>query len=291
MATFSDVLRRLYSDLITRRSRVRVAQATEPSLACDPVFVIGIYRSGTTLLRYVLDSHSSLACPPESAFLAHLDRMANDERSRAGFESLGFDDDHVMSRMRAFAAYFFEGYAGSHGKPRWVDKSPNYVDHLEFIESIFPTSKMLMIYRHPLDQVDSAAKRGTIRYNELAPYVGEKEDEDSRIIHCRYWAAKAANMLAFEESDFPTHRLRYEDMCTDPEGVFRPIFDFLDEPWEDSVLEFYDSDHDKGNEDGRASATRGFVVSKSNYNSWPEDLKTQCWEIVEPVASRLGYEL
>lgn len=292
MATFKEALRRVYSDLVWRRAKVRITPAVEPTLAADPIFVIGMYRSGTTLLRYVLDSHSNLACPPESAFISQLDEMYNDERSIEGFTSLGFDQEHVLLRQRTFAAYFFEAYAKSHGKARWVDKSPIYVEHIDFIKKLFPTGRFLVLYRHPLDQVDSAVKRGTISAKELAPFVEAGKDEDARIVHARYWANKAEEIGAFMAvEDYPCHPFLYEEMCAEPVRVLKEVFQFIDEPWEDSVLDFNKKEHDKGNEDGRVSATQEFSVSKDNYKDWPEELQQQCWGIVEAAASPLGYKL
>ncbi|NIP95497.1 MAG: sulfotransferase domain-containing protein, partial [Akkermansiaceae bacterium] len=88
----------------------------------------------------------------------------------------------------------------------------------------------------------------------------------------------------------PTHRIRYEDLCANPEPILKETFQFLEEPWEEEVLKFYDTDHDKGNEDGRVSATRGFTVSQGNYRSWPDEVRTDAWSIVAPVAEALSYQ-
>ena len=290
MATFKEALRRVYSDFVDRRSRVRVVEAAEPSLACDPIFVMGMYRSGTTLLRYIVDSHSKIACPPESEFISHLDAMLDDERSVAGFGSLGFDEEHVVTRMRGFAAYFFEAYAASRGRERWADKSPRYVNHLDFVHRLFPTAKMLMIYRHPLDQVFSALKKNTVPADQLAPF--ERDGEEPEMTNSRYWSAKASDQLAFSEREPSScYRIIYEEMCDRPVEILKPAFEFLGEAWEDNVLSFYEADHDRGFEDGRAGATRGFSVSKGTYKVWSEDLQRRCWEVVEPVATSLGYTL
>ena len=284
-------MKRLYSDLIRRRARVRISPAVEPEFTCKPIFVVGMYRSGTTLLRYILDAHSRLACPPESAFLRHLDVMSSDDRSRCGLDSLGFDENHVLARTRPFAAYFFESYAASRGKPRWVDKSPIYVDHLPFLRKLFPSAQMLIIFRHPLDQIDSAWQRGTIRKEELAPYRLNPYD-DPRLVHARYWADKAQRIESFRARESnKSLMIRYEELCANAESVLRPVFSFLGEEWEDDVLRFYDFNHDRGNEDGRVNATRGFLQNSHNYMSWPGEAQEACWEIVAPVASRLGYEL
>ena len=82
MASLKEALRRMYHELVHRRSRVRISTPADTSgQGPPPIFVLGVYGSGTTLLRYVLDSHSRICCPPESDFLSPLARLAADERS------------------------------------------------------------------------------------------------------------------------------------------------------------------------------------------------------------------
>ncbi len=290
MATLQQTLRRVYSDIVRRRAHVRVTPSVEPTLTAVPIFVTGVYRSGTTLLRYVLDTHSSIACPPESEFLTHLDRMIEHARSREGLLSLGFDDEHVIGRMRSFAAYFFEGYARSRSKARWADKTPRYVDHLDFLVRLFPTAQFVMIHRHPLDQVASAVRRSTIPPEDLAAAAPAGADEFVAASH--YWADKTAGLVDFaQRRPAACHSVRYEDLCADPEGVLRAVFEFLEEPWEPEVLRFYAADHDVGREDGRVGATRSFEARSGRYRPWPAARQQECWEIVAPVAEPLGYRL
>ena len=79
--------------------------------------MLGANRSGTTLLRLVLDSHSRIACPPESYFIRSLGHLLDDEKAMEGLLAMGFDEQHVVERLRETASYFLEMYAASHGKP------------------------------------------------------------------------------------------------------------------------------------------------------------------------------
>jgi hypothetical protein len=54
-----------------------------------PAFIVGCYRSGTTLLRYILDAHPRLACPPESKFIPGLQWVLDYPEARAGLDRLG----------------------------------------------------------------------------------------------------------------------------------------------------------------------------------------------------------
>lgn len=290
MASKSETIRRLYGDLVKRRARVRVSPAVEPQLTAEPIFLTGIYRSGTTLLRYVIDSHSSIACPPESDFMAHLDALWSDERSREGLAGLGFDREHVHQQLRRFAGYFFEGYAHSKGKPRWADKSPRYVDHLPFLAELFPEARFIILHRHPLDQIHSATRGGSTFPAALVEWAGTA-DGDPRISAAGYWSEKTRNILTFVDTHPErTFTLRYEEMCESPETTLPALFEYVGEPWEPGVLEFYRFEHDRGMEDGRAAATRGFALSTGKWQAWDPAIVDECREIVGTEMRHLGYE-
>ncbi len=255
----------------------------------DPIFVIGLFRSGTTLMRYILDSHTRIACPPETRFMVQLAEMIDNKRTLAGMESMGFDRAHVGQQLRSTICYFMENYAQSKQKPRWADKTPEYVGILPFLQEIFPTARFIMLYRHPLDQVHSNVKSGL----GIADRIGEfMEPGDSNYVAgAKYWAEQSARMLEFERS-FPsiTHRIRYEDMCDHPEQFLKPMFDFLGEKWEPSVLEFYKFEHDYGAEDGKVGSSRGISRSSHDPSKWESRDLADCHGIVSAVAATLEYE-
>jgi hypothetical protein len=203
---------------------------------------------------------------------------------------MGFGEQHVIGKIRELCVYFFGNYAASHGKPRWADKTPRYVDYLDFLLRLFPEGQFIIIYRHGLDQSHSYTRGGTFMRDTLNDYC--HEGEDLRVGGARYWRDKTKNLLEFQEQH--PHKcisVLYEDLCDDPEGYVKTILNFINEPWEPEVLEFWRFDHDKGREDGRTMATREISVSKGHYHEWPPCLVEQCREIAEPVLSRLGYKV
>ncbi|MGH7493285.1 MAG: sulfotransferase family protein [bacterium] len=268
----------------------RVFVAPPPKVRMEPpIFIIGVHRSGTTLLRLVLDSHSRIAVPRESVFLLPLSEVLKEEAAWQGWAGLGFEAEHVFNKLREFSDYFFDAYAMARGKPRWADKSPQYVDCLDFIEKLYgPACKYLFIYRHGLDVANSIAPRQNIKlarpHKEACgdPYVGA----------ARYWAVQCQKMLAF--ASVRRERVlgfKYEDFVQSPEQVGRQICSFLNESWEPHVLEFYKHEHDIGGlEDPIASASNSFQPSMKNYLKLPtatlEAMKREAGEMLE----RLGYQ-
>ena len=292
VATLVEALRRVYHEMVLRRARVRIVAPVQVTMTEPPIFVIGVYRSGTTLLRYILDSHSRISCSPETDFLAPLSQLLDDYGEGRMFSSrlldMGFDRDHVIRKLREFALFFYGNYAASANKARWADKSPSYVDYLGFINTLFPEAQFVMIYRHGFDQAHSYTRGGTLMRDTLGAYC--RTGEDLRLGALRYWRAKVAVTMAFEET-YPERcfRIHYEALCADPEGHLRSLFAFLNELWEPAVMEYYRFPHDKGAEDGRTAATRGFAPSLGHYKRWSQDLLESGHQIAGETLHRLGY--
>lgn len=288
MYRYKELLRRFYHDLVLRRSTVRVIPSLDEFVSVEPIFLIGTYRSGTTLLRYIIDSHSNISCPPESNFISPLSQLLTDPTYQRSLERMGFDKEHVTSKIRELCNYFFCNYASSFGKQRWADKTPLYIRHLQFLRFLYPESRFIMIYRNPLDQVHSYTRGGTYCPEPLLNYM--QKNEDLRIAAVQFWNEQIDIMLDFEET-YPLQcfRIRYEDLCIDPENLLKSLFYFVGEPWESQVLRFYDFPHDKGNEDGRIIGTRSISISYGHYLSWPNELKQECLSISKQNLKNLKY--
>ncbi len=288
MPGITQILRRFYSDLIKGRTRVAVHSSGEPELGEDPIFIIGLFRSGTTLLRYLVDSHSRIACPPETRFMQHLAGIIESERTLGGLQAMGFDREHTCQRLRQTISYFMENYASSKGKPRWADKTPEYVSSVASLQEIYPTAKFVMLYRNPLDQIRSNIKSGL----GLADRIGDFAEDNEYLAAANYWSAQSQVMIDFENK-YPeqTHRVKYEDLCENPEAILTSMLGFLGESWESEMLEYYKFEHDYGAEDGKVGSSRKIARSTHDYSTWdPENLRLSV-EKTSVVGSVLGYDL
>ena len=132
-------------------------------------FVVGLTRSGTTLLRMMLDAHPLLTIPPETHFLPDLIKAARAERGTEGmleaitsnrtWGDFGIGEEEMRERLAAVESgdgagavrAFFAAYADKQGKPRWGDKTPAYMLAVQRIGRTLPESRFVHLIRDGRD--------------------------------------------------------------------------------------------------------------------------------------------
>lgn len=254
----------------------------------EPIFILGCQRSGTTILRRVLDSHSRIACPAESSFLVQFARVFEIERSQQGLLNMGFSKDDVLKRMRVFISGFFEDYARSKGKSRWADKTPHYMNHVVTIDKIFRGElKYIGIVRHGLDVAYSLKD---FDWGVLVPYM--KDGTSKLLAAIRFWSHQNQKLLDFKnEAGDRLQVIKYEELTAKPREVLQGVFNFIDEAWEEEVLNFNQFEHDAGFEDPKADEFESIVVNSNKYVNWPLKLQVELYEESREMFQKLGYSL
>lgn len=213
----------------------------QPTLITDtvcqsPVFVLTTGRSGSTLLRYILDSHPELACPPETNFSLACKDLVNTWRVLA--DATPDSDDppansgNILAATRAAIDSAFGHYLQSTGKSRWCDKSPQSCWETDLLVRLYPEAKFLCLYRHCMDVIVSAVEERPWGFGqrpglELERFVAQYPSNSVAAVGA-LWLAHVGKMLKFEK-DHPErcHRIRYEDLVTAPEETTASIFSFL----------------------------------------------------------------
>lgn len=284
-----EKLRRIYGELVRGRTRLEIVTAAIDPADTPPRFLLGPYRSGTTLVRYCLDSHPNLAVPPETDFMAPLLDVLDDPQSVSGFSGLGIGTDDVERRLAHFMRAFHDTYAAArHAKSGWLDKSPHYAENPEQIASAFPDASFVVLHRHPLDQIDSFTRGGTFAHRALGQI-----DTGAPLIEAaaQYWVRVVAGLRNFaSHHSEATLTVRYEDLCESPRETLERILEHLSLPWSDNVLNYHQHDHDLGREGGRVAGTVGFDISTGRYNTWPTDWLETAWSLTRDTATALGYD-
>jgi hypothetical protein len=197
--------------------------------AAPPIFVIGSPRSGTTLLRLMLDSHPRISCGEETHFLRDLEAIVG--RNWDLVATYGLGREWWLGRIRDLYADFQGEVLSRSGKTRWAEKDPTYTLHLAFIEELFPDAVYVHLLRDGHDVVASFRDRWGYRSAARA----------ARTEWARY--VRAARKL---QARLPAERfleLRYEALVAEPAAQGQRLFGFLGEDWDPDVLEFDPTAH------------------------------------------------
>jgi hypothetical protein len=220
---------------------------TEP-----PLFVLGVRRSGTTLLRVMLDRHSQLAVPDESYFIPQLadrqpdrisvDRFIDDARRLKTLVEWKIPLEEARTRLepgmplgRAIGVVY-EVYAERHGKSRWGDKTPMYMQHLRLLEKLFPDARYVHLIRDGRDAAMSFLQmpKGIVTETWAHPRTPAG-------FACQ-WRAEvlSARALGRRVGSDRYLEIRYEDLVTDPANELRRICDLAGLGFEPAMLEYAD---------------------------------------------------
>jgi hypothetical protein len=200
-----------------------------------PVFVLCAARSGSTLLRFLLDAHPELACPPETKLPAMCTQLAGVWSLLAG-ETLSYAEDgspvlaeEAVAGMRRTLDDMISSYLGRRGKRRYCDKSLGVAQQVPLLLRIFPDAKFICLYRHPMDMIASGIEACPWGLNGFG-FDGYAAMFPGNAVQAlaQFWADHAT-AISSVEARFPErcHRVRYEDMVADPETVADGIFRFL----------------------------------------------------------------
>ena len=227
---------------IERNARLQAAVCTreffEARRGCgwesaDPIFIVGLPRSGSTLLEQILASHSQVEgtaeLPNILRFVAEFQGRDPDTRAPrypAILEQLDAADFRKLGEK-----YLADTRVYRSGKPRFVDKMPNNFRHLGLIHLILPNARIIDARREPMACCFSNFKQLFASGQEFTYDI-----EDI----ARYYRSYAQLMRHWDEA-LPGKilRIQYEDVVEDLEGNVRRILDFCGLPFEPACLEFH----------------------------------------------------
>ena len=205
------------------RRRRRKGGERGDRLLVAPAFVMCSVRSGSTLLRVLLDSHSQIHSPQE-LHLRDLSVKIRTEYATKALGELGLDDrqmrfllwDRLLQRELAAA-----------GKSVLVNKTPNDVFIADLIAECWPDARFVYLLRHP----------GAIARSRHATRPQDSPDRNARMV-LRY-----GNAIEAARAQRPGLTVRYEELTADPRGATKRLCEFLGVPWEASMLEYGRYDH------------------------------------------------
>lgn len=264
----------------------------------SPIIIGGCGRSGTTLMRVILDSHSQIACGPESNVFPSPNRLNAGSAGAAKLaKKFDFTSEEMSQLLRTssnraeFAERFFDAYRARSGKPLWADKTPRNIQVMPYILEHFPKARFVHVIRdgrdvvcslrtHPRHRVVDGKVIKLHTWNPIEDCVGR-------------WVNDVGDGLAYR-GDPRYYELKYEDLVTETEATLRGLFEFLQLEWEPAVMNFHEvqsSSRDPVKFAQNPEATK--PLQSSSIGRWRKDLSQDDLAYVlrecGPLLRTLGY--
>jgi len=214
----------------------------------SPGFVMCTLRSGSTLLRVMLDSHSRIHCPHE-IHLRYLSVNLDAKWAERSMKEMGLDRERLEYLL--WDRVLHRELAGS-GKPQLVTKTPNDVFIADRIMQCWPDAKLIFLLRHPA---------AIVRSRKALQDEDADQEKNVDLIR-RYCEALERARQAYDGVT-----IRYEDLTADPAATLQPVCAQLGVEFEPGMLEYGSHDH------GRY---------RSGLGDWQDKIKTGQVQKAEP---------
>lgn len=264
-----DAMRRGIDEAIatyTPQFFAKVFGAGEPDDA--PVFIVGMPRSGSTLLEQILATHSAVEGTAELFAIQQIEGELFREFPRRSIEQIVGELDRPRLAELGRRYLDLTRFHRRTDRPRFIDKNPGNWRQAGLIHAILPNARIIDVRRNPLDCCfANYAQHFMLGVNysyglaEVASYYAEYV----RLMRHLDEAAPGA-----------VHRVIYEDMVENIEQVVRGVFDYLGLPFEDAVLNFFETDravHTPSAQQVRQPINRAGIGKYARYEPWIGDLR------------------
>ena len=255
-----------------------------------PIVLGGCGRSGTTLLRMMLDSHRRICCGPESSLFR---RRAVDTRWLADRFGFGHSEVRALFDEAASRPAFIEAFAElcmrKAGKARWAEKTPRNISRIAWIFRCFPQARFVHVLRDGRDVACSLRThpRHKVVEGKLVPTgirrpIAGCARRWVRDIECsrRWWG----------DPRFLT--VRYEDLVLDPRPALERVMALVGEGWDEAMLAHAAADSPFRDATRFAQNPEALgAVSTASLGRWQRDLDARDRRIFKRIAGPLLVEL
>jgi len=282
-----------------------------------PIFIIGNPRSGTTLLRLILSAHPNIYIAQEGGFLLFLYEKYKNFAGEKG-KILNFVEDLMQTKKIEYwdivkeeienyiiknqpknyselgsMVYKYYGEKKYPGKKRWGDKNNYYLNYIDTINEIYPESKFIHIIRDGRDVACSYKDMSKIKNQKYAPNLPNQIIEIAE-----NWKNNIETINAsFNKINKNRYiEIKYEDLVQDTKSTVKELCDFLNEAYDENMLNYNKINLDREPEDysGWKSLVKQDITTK-RIKRWEEELTSEEIEIFEKIAEKqlkkYNYEL
>ncbi|MFK8041958.1 MAG: sulfotransferase [Congregibacter sp.] len=239
--------------------------------AADPIFIVGMPRAGSTLLEQILASHSQVdgtrELPNILSLAQRLRRQRNDAGDTPGYP--GILQDLSGDSLRQLGESFIEETRVHRGDaPFFIDKMPNNFRHIGLIKLMLPRAKIIDARREPM----------ACCFSNFKQLFAEGQEFSYDLADLGHYYRQYERLMRHWDSVLPgsVHRLQHEALLDDFEGELRRLLEFLELPFEERCLRFYENDRPvrtPSSEQVRQPLFRDAVEQWQNYATWLAPLR------------------
>jgi Sulfotransferase family len=293
-----------------QKSRTMAKQTTDYD-GCDPhLFIVGCARSGTTLVRRIVDAHPEIAITTEMHWISHYvnyfknqnrlvtpeliseltrhKRFAQFEIPREQFEALLGSGEALP--YPTFLNRVFGLYGKIKNKPLVGNKTPAYVRNIPALHALWPEAKFVHIIRDGRDVCLSVlnwkkAERTAGRYASW--------EEDPVSTTALWWERKVRKAREDGATLGPGlyHEMHYEDLVEDPERECKRLCEFLGVPYDDAMIRFAEGKTKTDLPNARKTPKKAWLPITSGMRNWRTEMPATDIQRFEAAAGNLLEEL
>ncbi|HEX3666322.1 MAG TPA: sulfotransferase [Rhizomicrobium sp.] len=250
------------------------------SPSSEPIFVVGLQRSGSTLTEQILGAHSQIEVAGELQTMIQV--VGAEVMPKTGPDYPNGMDKLTADDLQAFAAKYLE-HTRTHrplSRPFFVDKNCYNIWQIGLIRLILPSARIIDVRRHPI----ACCWANFTTSFAHAPPLSYKLSDIGRFYY------DYVRMMAHYDSVQPgkVHRVIYENLVADLEGEVRRMLDFLELPFEQGCLEYYKSDrafNSFSNEQVRRPIFKDGVERWRAFDPWLGPLKAVLGPVLDSWAA------
>lgn len=244
----------------------------------SPIFIVGLPRSGSTLIEQILASHSQVEGTHELSDLGRITQnIAKDFEIRERYpESLLQLDAKAFAGLGA--SYVSRTRRHRAGRAHFIDKNPNNFVHIGLLHLVLPNARIIDARRHPLDSCFGSYKQLFAR--------GQPFSYD--LVELGEYYLQYRQLMDHWHDVMPGFVLEvgYEDVVANLEHEVQRILEYCNLPWEDDCLRFHETE--RAVKTASSEQVRQPIYSSSvnlwrNYEPWLGELT----DILEPELSKL----
>lgn len=249
-----------------------------------PIFVGGAGRSGTKLVRAILNAHPNIEISHELKITPDLAKSWHHAYKYRNHLSKYFDcnEEEIDDAFYNIIASFLRGIREQSSSKRIGEKTPNNALVFPHLNHLFPESPLIHIIRDGRDVVSSLLQQDWNNTSGTPTAISSNPEAAARYwVHIVQAGRQASNQSRVRDRYL---ELRYEELTSAPEAVMRRIIAHVGEPWDDGILKFYEKD-----DPIHPSVQR--PISDVAVGKWKTALDAEAKRIVKHIAGDLLIEL